>query len=103
MAKRPVSGKKKQTTMNVALPQSLRVEIERAVDQGRFDSSSSLIREGVRRVLEEERKLAALRKMLREAEAQIERGEYFEFTPRELMKHVDAKLKAARTSTRKSA
>lgn len=66
--------------MKIDLDPDIAQLIERKVHQGQFESASEVVREALR-LLEERERLVKLRAALADAEAQIDRGEYVEWTP----------------------
>src|SRR5258708_30043703 len=69
-----------QTGMNITLRPDLEQRVREEIARGDYDDSDALVQEAVRRLIEEnEGDLASLRIRLREADAEIDRGEGLEF------------------------
>ena len=67
--------------MNVSLTPQLEHLIRERVASGRYNNASEVVRDALRQMEERDRKYDVLRAMLVEADAQIDRGEYREWTP----------------------
>jgi antitoxin ParD1/3/4 len=65
--------------MHVELDPEIAHLIELRVNQGRYESANDVVREAMH-LLEERERLQSLRAALAEAEAEIDRGEYVEWT-----------------------
>ena len=78
--------------MNVTLPPDLEQRVREKIARGDYDNSDALIQEAVHRLIEEdEGDLASLRARLRQADAEIDRGEGLEFdedTTKELARDI---------------
>jgi putative addiction module CopG family antidote len=69
--------------MRIDLGAEVIEQIQQRVDEGRYADATAVVREALL-LLEEREKLEYLRAALAEARAQVDRGEYVEWTP-ELM------------------
>src|SRR5258708_28089167 len=66
----------RHTGMNITLPPDLEQRVREKIARGDYDDSDALVQEAVHRLIEEdESDLASLRVRLRQADAEIERGE----------------------------
>jgi antitoxin ParD1/3/4 len=65
-------------TTSMSLGEHWQSFIQAQVDSGRYASATEVVRESLRRMEEQEQKLAALRAMVAEGLAQVERGEVVE-------------------------
>jgi antitoxin ParD1/3/4 len=78
--------------MNITLPPDLEQRVRERIARGDYDNSDALVQEAVRRLIEEdEGDLASLREKLRQADAEIDRGEGLEFdqdTTKELARDI---------------
>jgi antitoxin ParD1/3/4 len=78
--------------MNITLPPDLEQRVRERIARGDYDNSDALVLEAVRRLIEEdEGDLASLREKLRQADAEIDRGEGLEFdedTTKELARDI---------------
>jgi len=66
--------------MHIELDPEIAHLIELKVNQGHYESASDVVREAMH-LLEERERLHLLRAALAEANAEIDRGEYVEWTP----------------------
>jgi len=66
--------------MQITLTPDIEAIIQQEVDSGRFADASEVIAEAVQ-LFQRHAELERLRKSIREAEAEYERGEYFENSP----------------------
>ena len=78
--------------MNITLPPDVEKRVRERIARGDYDDSDSLVQEAVHRLIEEdEGDLASLRARLRQADAEIDRGEGLEFdedTTKELARDI---------------
>ena len=66
--------------MNVSLTPQLEAIVRKKVESGMYGNASEVIREAIR-IMDQRDQLARLRAELAEADEQIDRGEYVDFTP----------------------
>jgi antitoxin ParD1/3/4 len=82
--------------MSVRLDDKTEAIISEKVASGQFRNASETIAEAVRQMDERDRRLEELRAALAVAEAQVERGEYVEWTPQRANEiFAEAKKRAA--------
>jgi len=78
--------------MNITLPPDLEKRVRERIARGDYDDSDSLVQEAIHRLIEEdEGDLESLRVRLRQADAEIDRGEGLEFdedTTKELARDI---------------
>ena len=66
--------------MNVILPPELEKRVRERLERGDYDNADALVQEAVHRLIEEdEMDLQSVRERLRQADAEIDRGEGLEF------------------------
>ena len=66
--------------MNVTLTPALERRVQEKIERGDYDNADALIQEAIHRLIEEdELDLDALRERLRQADAEIDRGEGMDF------------------------
>jgi len=68
--------------------------VTKKVRSGRYSNTSEVIREGLRRMEEEDEKLEALKKRLELGEREVKQGKYSTYTLKSIVKEID-KGKAA--------
>lgn len=71
-------------TMNISLPQALKDWVEAQAEAGLYANSSDYVRDLIRKDVEKQTKIAALREKIEEGE----RSGYIEMTPDELYERV---------------
>jgi antitoxin ParD1/3/4 len=90
-----------RTSLNVSLTPKLEKFVHDRVSEGRYQTASEVVREGLRLLEQEERRreaaLKALKAKLKRGIAQADRGEFV--TPEEVMKRIE-RLKAKRAAER---
>ncbi|MGA2583341.1 MAG: type II toxin-antitoxin system ParD family antitoxin [Tepidisphaeraceae bacterium] len=90
-----------RTSLNVSLTPKLEKFVHDRVSEGRYQTASEVVREGLRLLEQEERRreaaLKALKAKLKRGIAQGDRGEFV--TPEEVMKRIE-RLKAKRAAER---
>jgi len=78
--------------MNITLPPDLEQRVRERIARGDYDDSDALVQEAVHRLIEEdEGDVPSLRTRLRQADAEIDRGEGLEFdenTTKELARDI---------------
>jgi antitoxin ParD1/3/4 len=90
-----------RTSLNVSLTPKLEKFVHDRVSEGRYQTASEVVREGLRLLEQEERRreaaLKALKAKLKRGIAQADRGEFV--IPEEVMKRIE-RLKAKRAAER---
>lgn len=74
--------------MNVSLTPKLEAIVRKKVESGMYSNASEVIREAIR-IMDQRDQIARLRTEIAEADAQIDRGDYYEESP-EFWTHVIA-------------
>lgn len=72
--------------MHINLPAEMENYLQSKVNEGFYSNASEVIRDSIRRMREEDEKLAALRTAVRAGDVQLERGEGQPYTPERLEK-----------------
>jgi antitoxin ParD1/3/4 len=75
--------------LNISLTPELEQLVERKVSSGMYQTASEVVREGLRLLVERDRRMETLRKDIQAGFDAIERGEYTDYTFAELHKLVD--------------
>jgi Arc/MetJ-type ribon-helix-helix transcriptional regulator len=81
------------TTLTISLPKTLKAKAETRSVHGEFGNTSDYVRWLIRNDLEQQRKLAELRRMMQEAEDEVARGEFAVFDE-ELLDKIEAQGRA---------
>lgn len=72
--------------MHINLPKEMENYLQSKVSAGFYSNASEVIRDSIRRMREEDEKLAALRAAVRAGDVQLDRGEGQPYTPERLEK-----------------
>lgn len=77
----------KNTT--IILGDHFRAYVTKKVRSGRYSNTSEVIREGLRRMEEEDEKLEALKKRLKLGEREIKEGKHSSYSLKSIMKEIE--------------
>jgi antitoxin ParD1/3/4 len=81
-----------ETSMHINLSPEMEKFVQSKVDSGFYSNASEVIRDAIRRMREDEDKIAALRKALQVGDDQLDKGEGAQYSP-ELLTRLTEKAK----------